>query len=274
MTKILDWKAGSSPVTVEELVLRWQKKGDAGAKEKVLRTYEGLANTTARRYNAPMIPVEDRQQVAMLGVDDAINTYDHRQNTRFGTHVNNRIRIALSRLLRKDSRFISNPTWLHDAKVKLYKVRQTLTQTLGREPTEQELKSHSGLADWVFRAAIQPEPRVESLVRGTPGQEWETKDVYEEDATDSSDTRIVLQSYLDELPSEQATAVWMHHAEGFEIADVAKAMNLNTKSVAAILDKGRKNLRELFKRDGMEWGDLQANSSRQAHPANHHNHHP
>ena len=49
---------------------------------------------------------------------------------------------------------------------------------------------------------------------------------------------------IDELPDDQATAIRLHHLEGLKLAEVAEAMERSGGSVAGLLHRGMKTLRE------------------------------
>ena len=49
---------------------------------------------------------------------------------------------------------------------------------------------------------------------------------------------------IDELPEDQSAAIRLHHLEGLKLAEVAEAMDRSSGSVAGLLHRGMKTLRE------------------------------
>jgi RNA polymerase sigma-70 factor (ECF subfamily) len=59
-----------------------------------------------------------------------------------------------------------------------------------------------------------------------------------------------LATALSQLPEEQRTAVELHHLRDASVADIAEAMGRTEASVAGLLRRGLKRLRELLHEDG------------------------
>ncbi len=155
---------------------------------------------------------------------------------------------------------IRNPTWLHDARFRLWRISDRLKGELGREPTAEEVRLHvPDMQEWVFRTAIVPEPEIAPLQFGE-------KSVYESDATDEMmvaqwkpgevETSVVMESHMRRLPEQERQALLLHHVEGFSIREVANLMGTTPKRVTSLLDKGRKTIRFSLLNDGLTENDL------------------
>jgi RNA polymerase sigma-70 factor, ECF subfamily len=66
---------------------------------------------------------------------------------------------------------------------------------------------------------------------------------------DRQERLVRLASALAQLPEEQRTAVELHHLQDAALAEIAEAMARTEASVAGLLRRGLKRLRELLKED-------------------------
>jgi RNA polymerase sigma-B factor len=59
-----------------DLFVRWQRRGDQGARDELVARFMPLARSLARRYGRTSEPFEDLLQVASLGLLKALNRFD------------------------------------------------------------------------------------------------------------------------------------------------------------------------------------------------------
>ena len=63
---------------------------------------------------------------------------------------------------------------------------------------------------------------------------------------------LLLAECLVKLPEDQKAAVKFHHLQGLSVAEIAEQMNCSKASVAGLLRRGLKGLREHLKEKGLE----------------------
>jgi RNA polymerase primary sigma factor len=140
----------------------------------------------AKRYRGHGVPFGDLIQDGVIGLNRAVEKFDHRKGFKFSTYATWWIRQAVQRSIAGQSRTIRVPTHVHERRQTLNRHARKLETELGRPATHEELAQASGIAlNHVAEALSVPEARV-SL--NTPiGDEdgGELGDLFADDSSDS-----------------------------------------------------------------------------------------
>jgi RNA polymerase primary sigma factor len=107
------------------------------------------------------LPLLDLVQAGNLGLIRAADKYDFRRGTKFGTLATWWIRQAVARAVAKHGRTIRLPVHLGAQLRKVRSTQQVLNQTLGRDPTPEEIADSLGTVTpervrWMLRASVRP----------------------------------------------------------------------------------------------------------------------
>lgn len=119
--------------------------GDKNAQTKLVECNLKLVVPIAKRYMGCGLPLLDLIQEGNLGLMKAAEKYDGSKGFRFSTYATYWIRQAISRALGDQSRTIRIPANMVELLSKVKKATAQLTQTLRREPTEQEIADAMGI---------------------------------------------------------------------------------------------------------------------------------
>jgi RNA polymerase sigma-B factor len=142
-----------------ELFERWQRHGDARAREQLVARFLPLARKLARRYAGGFEPLEDRVQVASLGLLKAIDRFDASRGIAFTSYAVPTVLGELKRYFRDVGWSAHVPRAAQEAALRSRKAEEQLITRLGRSPTVQELAEHLGLSlEQTLNAARRSRP--------------------------------------------------------------------------------------------------------------------
>ena len=138
----------------EQELSRRAKTGDKAAVNKLVESNLLLVVSIAKKYYGCGLPLLDLIQEGNIGLITAANKYDGEKGFRFSTYATYWIRQAISRALGEQSRTIRIPANMIDLLNKIKKVTVELTQSLNRQPTDEELAEKLGVEVDKVQAAL------------------------------------------------------------------------------------------------------------------------
>jgi RNA polymerase primary sigma factor len=152
-----------------------------------------LVVSVAKGHIGRGVPLPDLIQEGNIGLMQAVRKFDHRRGTRFSTYAIPWIWQAVNRAVSDKSRVVRLPGHVVDQLTKLAKARNSLSQKLGRQPTEKELISETRL----------PSKKMKLLLEMTSGG---TVSLYTPIGEDGSQLGDLIADQTIVQPEDEATA--------------------------------------------------------------------
>jgi RNA polymerase sigma-B factor len=131
--------SGGSACEEKELFVRWQRRGDAAARELLVERFSPLSRRLAQRYRHTTELYEDLYQVAQLGLVKAIDGYDPDRGSPFAAYAIPTILGELRRHFRSSSWAVHVPRAAQERALEIRDAERVLAEEHGHSPTVSEL---------------------------------------------------------------------------------------------------------------------------------------
>jgi RNA polymerase primary sigma factor len=130
--------------TQERRLARRIERGDLEAKQRMIESNLRLVVSIARRYLGRGLTLMDLIQEGAFGLIRATEKFDYRRGHKFSTYASWWIRQAIRRAIADNGRTIRIPGHVVDRLGQMIHVQHELVQSLGREPTADEIAGEFG----------------------------------------------------------------------------------------------------------------------------------
>jgi RNA polymerase primary sigma factor len=136
------------------------KKGDKDARTRMIQANLRLVVKIAQDYSNYGLPLMDLISEGNIGLMKAVERFDPAKGGKLSTYGSWWIKQSIKRALANQSKTIRLPVHMVDKIAKLRRVMTLLTESYGREPTDEELCEETGMApkklSLLKRAAQRP----------------------------------------------------------------------------------------------------------------------
>jgi RNA polymerase sigma-B factor len=134
-------------LTIEELFRRYRVAPDPALVEELVRRFEPLTRSVARRYYSRGEPLDDLIQVANVGLLKAIARFDPNRGFAFTSFATPTMLGELKRYFRDSGWAVHVPRGVKERAVELARVTEKLSSQLGRSPSVAELANALGATE-------------------------------------------------------------------------------------------------------------------------------
>lgn len=222
--------------------------GDKLAREALVENNLGLVHHIVRRFIGRGYEPEDLFQIGAIGLMKAIDKFDLSFDVKFSTYAIPMITGEIKRFLRDDG-MIKMSRSLKENALKVRMGRERLLQSLGREPTLQELSEQTGLEPEDVVMAMDTSQDVESLYKTiyqSDGAAIELIDRIPEkkDAHEEVMNRMVIEELLDTLKEDERQIIVLRYFQDKTQTEIAGQLGISQVQVSRLEKKILRAMRE------------------------------
>ncbi|MEM9565727.1 MAG: SigB/SigF/SigG family RNA polymerase sigma factor [Actinomycetota bacterium] len=236
----------------------YHRSGDVEARNEIVERYTALAKAFARRYQRRGVPLDDLEQVALVGLIGAVERFDPSVGVRFTTFAGRTIDGELKRHFRDRAWSVRVPRRYQDLGLAVRATMDALSKDLGRSPTIPELAGAVGADVDEVLAAMEANQafRAESLDSPAGGQESTRTIADELPSIDvgpgTLDDRTVVAGLLAELPDRERRIVELRFFGEKSQREIADEVGMSQMHVSRLLRRALATLRTSVDRDVLD----------------------
>ena len=237
--------------------------GAAAARDALVLQFRPLVQKQARQFFSGAVPLEDLVQEGFLGLMHGIDQYDPTRGVKLITYATHHIDGHLRHFLRDRSQIIKEPAWLQEMAQKVRREADSLTQELGREPSDSEIAASLSLNESEV-ARIRSTRSIFAVQSLDEAQENGASRVQiAESNTEASRTelpiedKVVLESALLRLKEIEQKVLYSFYYEDHSQTEIARALGVSNNYVSHILKNSARKLQQMFRSDAVREAALQ-----------------
>jgi RNA polymerase sigma-B factor len=237
---------------LRRLFIRWQRHGDAAAREALVQRFMPLARSLARRYGRSSEPFEDLLQVASLGLLKAVDRYDAGRGHPFPSFAVPTILGEMRRYFRDSGWAVHVPRGTQERALKVRDAQERLANNRGRAPTVNQLAEYLEFDTEEVIDALQAIQAYETLSLDAPRPGADGDVVAYGDSVGKDDDRYELveldatvTAVLGHIPPRERLILRMRFVDDLTQTEIAERVGISQMQVSRLLRRSLDQLRTL-----------------------------
>ena len=223
-------------------------QGDKEARDTIFKENAGLIYSVAKRFLGRGVDMEDLFQIGSIGLLKAVDHFDTSFEVRFSTYAVPMIVGEIKRYLRDDG-ILKVSRSLKENCFKIYRAREELEKTLGREPGLGEIAEAAGLQEEEVVMSLESGAEVESLhkiIYQGEGNDIALLDRIpkKENGQEQALEKIFLNEMLGKLEERERQLIRMRYFQDHTQTEIAEELGISQVQVSRMEKRILKKLRE------------------------------
>jgi RNA polymerase sigma-B factor len=246
------------PVDLTAKFERYRETGDRRLRNELVAETRSLAEACARRFANRGEPLDDLEQVAMLGLVKAVERFNPEFGVPFGGFAVPTITGELRRHFRDATWALKVPRRAKDLHVRIPAAISRLSAQHGRTPTPGEIATELGVGlDDLLDALDAGSAYRTTSSDTTEGAIAASHAVARSEPADGlpPDERVLLTQLLESLPERERTIVYLRFFEDLSQSEIAAQVGMSQVHVSRLLRRTLRDLRDQVGDDASDPSD-------------------
>jgi RNA polymerase sigma-B factor len=233
---------------IRALFERYRHDRDRAVRNQIVEAHRPLARQLARRFRGRGEPLDDLEQVAMVGVLKAVERFDLQRGVDFAAFASVTVIGELKRHLRDRTWRIRVPRGAQERGLLLGRAIEDLGHRLGRAPTVQEIAREIGCRDDDVLEAMEVNASYRNVNPDTGSGDFATGWLSRKacDPTDdyaAVDDADLFRDLLDRLPPRQREICELRFIEELSQSEIGHRVGLSQMHVSRLLRASIEHMR-------------------------------
>jgi RNA polymerase sigma-B factor len=233
------WYSDVADDALRELFERYRANRDRALRNELIEAHRPLAARLARRYRMRGEPIEDLEQVALLGVLKAVERFDPDRGS-FVAFATVTVNGELKRHLRDRTWRVRAPRQAKERSLQIGRAVEALGHRHGRAPTITEIALELGCTEDDVLMAIEvgasyrnvnPDGRDGDYASGWTAPRMPAGD----DDYEAFDDRELVRDLLDILPARERTICELRFVDELTQSEIASRVGISQMHVSRLL---------------------------------------
>jgi RNA polymerase sigma-B factor len=239
----------------DELVTRIDEDGVFA--EELIKRYQPLALSIARRYRGKGIQDDDLDQVALMALLRAIHRYDPSRGA-LRSFASVTVSGELKRQLRDRGWSVHVPRGLQERSMSVTRATEELSQKLGRLPTVSEIGEDLGMSNEEISEAMSVVHGYRALSLDAPAMDSPDGDAGPslvemlgeiDGSLGEAATRTGLEDAMRSLPERERMIVYLRFYEDMTQSQIAEVVGVSQMQVSRLLARSLSELSDILSAD-------------------------
>jgi RNA polymerase sigma-B factor len=236
-------------------------------RDRVVMQYSNLVESVARRFAGAAEPAEDLVQEGYIGLITAVDGYNADKGVKFSTYATHFVIGQIKHHLRDRGKIIKEPAWLQELNQKVTRVIESLSQELGRVPTNGEIAKMMGMPEETIAELLTTREvfKVASLDGGGE-QDDDNPTTYDMDRVKADravefqlplEEKVVLETALQKLKDLEQTVIQEFYFRDKNQTEIARELGISCNYVSHILRNSTKKLKKIMVTDELKEAQME-----------------
>lgn len=215
-------------------------------------TYMPFARHVARTFRHRSVPIEDLEQVAYIGLINAVHNFNPARNVKFETYARHMVAGEIRHYIRDHGGVVKKPRRLYEMHSRIRRAVNELLGSNGQRPTMGDVARHLSVDESDVHEAVMAHDslRTLSLDEERHGDDGTAILAYESitdpNSKDAEQIIVELRDLVAQLPPSQTRAILLYYFCDRRQGDVAELMGISQKHVSHLLRMGCNRLAQLM----------------------------